>query len=176
MTKKPNRALLSAWHSLRDELSHVEESQPYSFLNSIKFWINKNQQLIGDSFTDGHGALESLLQGKAMDFPMQQPQQATQHLKHLILDGQVPIDLEKAAQILELAICEFAVYTKLEDCPICHEGYLGYWYIPELTEFMLSCPECGWEQDLVGQKWITKYTTAKPATKKELMQLNIHLD
>ncbi len=172
MPKKPNRALLEAWTNLQQVVSQINSEEPKPYLMAIKHWIENHERLLGSNFLHGYGALTLLLEGEVSEFPLQHPIQAINFLIALI-NSSVPINIQDAASILETIVCEFAVYTQMEDCPRCEEGYLGYWFSPSRGEFLLDCPECGWCQSISGSKWSHSVDDFRPATLQDLALLNL---
>jgi hypothetical protein len=93
--------------------------------------------------------------------------EAGKYLKELITSELYPPEsIRNIVNTLETTVREFAIFTKCEDCPVCNEGYLGYWIDAEKNKIVLYCPECGWE-DLQGNKWTGKANLI-PASIKDL--------
>jgi hypothetical protein len=141
---KVNFEVRRLWKELRALITPIDAEETTMLLNTLKTWIESNQKLLQQEL-DRSEALSLLLEGKATEFPMNKPQ-AGQNLKRLITsDLLIPSSLQNIVDTLETGIREFAVFTKWEDCPVCQEGYLGYWINVEKNKIVLHCPECGWE-------------------------------
>jgi hypothetical protein len=111
-----------------------------------------NRKILQQGEFDRSAALSLLLEGKASEFPLSRPE-AGSYLKRVITsEGYCPDSIQNVVDTLETLIQEFAVFTKWEDCPVCNEGYLGYWIDTNKNKIILYCPECGWE-DLQGDEW-----------------------
>lgn len=96
-------------------------------------------------------------------------------MKYLVVSLPIPKHVEEIADRLETAIREFAVFTEWQDCPVCQEGYLGYWLEPRTKKLVLSCPECWWQQDINGQQW-DESLPLLPASIQQLGMQSIQLD
>jgi hypothetical protein len=173
MNKKPHYRVTRLWQQLRNLVSEISEEQTYELLNTVKLWVEENQRILGSNFAKDRPALSLLLEGKASQFPNSQPL-AGRQMRYLIL-ALPPTSIEDTADTLETAIREFAVFTKWEDCPICQEGFLGYWIEPHTKTWVLCCPECWWQQDLSGKKWLDA-SPLLPASIEELSMQSIQLD
>lgn len=142
------------WLSLRSLILPLEDNQTYNLLNAVKQWIEKNQRVLSADFARGCPALSLLLEGEASQFPIYRPLEAAQKMKYLVLSLPIPKSVEAMAERLETAISEFAIFSEWQECSVCQEGFLGYWSEPRTKTLVLRCPECWWEQDLSGKKWV----------------------
>ena len=168
MNRKLTHKADNVWQNLSSLISQIEEDKTYDFLNTVKQWVEENQRILGGSdFAKGRPALSLLLEGKAYQFPINRSIKAARYLKRLVISMPIPKNVEDMADRLETAIREFAVFTEWQDCPVCQEGYLGYWSEPLTKRLVLSCPECGWQQDLNGQEWVESLPLL-PASIQEL--------
>jgi hypothetical protein len=149
---KVNFRVKRLWEELQDLILPIDSEDKENLLNTLKRWIESNQKILQQGELDESEALSLLLQGKASDFPMSKPE-AGKYLKELITSKLYPPEsIRSIVNTLETAVREFAVFTKWEDCPVCNEGYLGYWIDTNKNKIILYCPECGWE-DLQGDEW-----------------------
>lgn len=166
----------NVWRNLRSLILPIEDSKVYNLLNTVKQWIEENKRILGGlDFAKARPALSLLLEGKASQFPINRPIEAGQYLKRQVLTLPIPKHVEEMADRLETVIREFAVFTEWQDCPICQEGYLGYWIEPCTKRLVLSCPECWWQQDINGQEWVDSLPLL-PASIQELGMQKTSID
>jgi hypothetical protein len=167
MSRKSNYRVERLWQQLRDLVTPIENDKTYELLDVVRCWIKENEKNLGFDFTKDRAALSLLLEGKASQFPINRPIEAGQYMKSLILTPPIPRNLETMADTLEAAIREFAIFTEWQDCPVCQEGYLGYWIEPRTKTLVLCCPECWWRQELSGKEWLDS-SPLLPASIQEL--------
>lgn len=142
---KVNFRVKRLWEELQSLITTIKSDDTDNLLNTLKTWIELNQKMLQQGSLDENEALALLLAGKASEFPMSKPE-AGQYFKSLITsDIYFPSTMKNIVDTLETAVREFAMFTKWEDCPICREGYLGYWIDIDKNKIILHCPECGWE-------------------------------
>jgi hypothetical protein len=140
------------WEELQDLIRPIESEDTQKLLRTVREWTELNRKILQQEKLDGSAALSLLIEGKASEFPLSRPE-AGSYLKRLITSGgYLPDSIQDVVDTLETIIREFAVFTKWEDCPVCNEGYLGYWIDTNKNKIILYCPECGWE-DLQGDEW-----------------------
>lgn len=163
------------WLKLRGLISRIDEHKTYELLEAVKQWVEENKRILTPEFAKGRPVLCLLLEGKAAQFAIARPLEAAQQLKYLVLSLPIPKTVEVMADRLEAAISEFAIFTESQECPICHEGFLGYWIEPRTKTFVLRCPECSWEQDISGKKWVEPLPLL-PATVQDIKMQSILLD
>ncbi len=150
MSHLSNRRINLLWAQLKSKVGTINDQDSQKILDVIKEWIQQNRLGIGSEFAKGQPVLSLLLEGKAHEFVNQKPAEAARQLKYVL-----SIDVKtarEAADLLESALAGFAVATEGQTCPICEEGYLGYWINPSSHKFILVCPECGWFADLQGNR------------------------
>jgi hypothetical protein len=153
---KVNFRVKRLWEELQDLIKPIESRDTQKLLNTVKEWIELNRKILQQGELERSAALVLLLEGKAFEFPMSKPE-AGEYLKNLITyEEYLPRTINSLVDTLETIIREFAVFTKWEDCPVCREGYLGYWTNAERNKVILCCPECWWRQDLNGEEWLGK--------------------
>jgi hypothetical protein len=167
MDRKLTHKADKVWLSLRSLILPIEDNKTYDLLDAVKHWIEKNQRILSTDFAKGCPALLLLLEGKASQFPIYRPLEAAQKMKYLVLSLPIPESVEAMAERLETAISEFAIFSEWQECPVCQEGFLGYWIEPQTKTLVLRCPECPWEQDISGKKWV-ETSALLPASVEEL--------
>jgi hypothetical protein len=149
---KTNFRVKNLWEQLQNLIIPLDSEDQVNLLNVLKTWIESNRKILQQGNLDKREALSLLLEGKAAEFAISKPE-ASQYLRELVTsDLFPPKTIEDIVNTLEIAVREFAVFTKWEDCPVCQEGYLGYWIDIGKNKIVLSCPECGWE-DLQEEEW-----------------------
>jgi hypothetical protein len=142
---KVNFRVKRLWEELQALIIPINSDDTDNPLNALKTWIESNQKMLQQGGLGENEALALLLEGKASEFPMSKPE-AGEYFKSLItFDIYFPNTIKNIVDTLETAVREFAIFTKWEDCPICREGYLGYWINIDKNKIILHCPECGWE-------------------------------
>lgn len=173
MPKRHKQSLSAAWIDLQQRILALKNLRdPSAYLGTLRDWLQDYKTLLGPELEARQGMLRLLLDGGLTDCAAQDPLKAIHWLRMAILNNPFPERLQTTVSRLDAIIYELVVYTEMQDCPRCHEGYLGYWFSPGQNRFYLDCPECGWGQTLSGETIAEPVKDLRPATLTDLQQLH----
>lgn len=168
MKKEKNRKIYSLWKNLESSIGSFKDEQTFELLDVIYTWVKTHSPELGSNFSKDRVALTLLLQGESRDFAICHPIDAAHRMRH-ILSAVQPDSISNMADLLEVIVREFAIFTTWKDCPVCEEGYLGYWLEPNKMKLVLCCPECLNRQTMDGEPW-GEEVALRPLLKSDIEQ------
>jgi len=84
-----------------------------------------------------------------------------------------PNSKENVTMILADILWDYAVTKTSIECPNCGDDELSFLIVRRIEsngkeEILLSCDNCGWEQDSIGNKWVGECESIRIGTIQEL--------